>query len=395
VTSAPGADSGVHVLAVVDDGALWVDETGALPRLEADWPTVAELVPERADLVPVAPRAALPGATVHVLVPRVPTPPPGAWSARPAAAVAESPEVLDHVALEAARWRGQRPRPARRQPWYVDDWLPARTAWVDEVLAGEGSQRTDEGRVLSTWPLSTVVRFAARDRDGAPADVVLKGCCDYFAAEPVLTACVAGIAPTLVVETLAVDAAACTLLLRAFPEGASEPTDHDLVTTAAGMARLQLDSLERRPQLLAAGCPDRRLGATRDGLLRELGPTTGAAVVDDLARLEALGPPAAVVHGDLHRGNVTALPDGSLRVFDWSDTCWAHPGLDVAHLVHGLADEVASEVWRAWGEVWAAAGIEVDVEGVRRLAPRVDDAHQLLTYRTPRSRTAPPRGWAG
>jgi hypothetical protein len=111
--------------------------------------------------------------------------------------------------------------------------------------------------------------------------------------------------------------------------------------------QMQRASTTQIDQLLAAGCLDRRLdvlAAQIDPLLDD--PTVLNEVPErEIATLRGLAPqlkalgaklacaevPAALVHGDLHGGNIAA-PQGVPMIFDWSDGCIAHPFIDLLQL---------------------------------------------------------------
>lgn len=158
----------------------------------------------------------------------------------------------------------------------------------------------------------------------------------------------------------------------------------DFAPAAAEYARLQQASAERVEELLALGCFDRRLPVLAEQLDALLAhPLTSThADADELSQLVALAPrlrercaqlaaiglPDALVHGDLHLGNVAARGDGYL-FFDWSDACVAHPFLDMITPYFLEEDEAKRAggkdaylaAWEGWasraalGEAWALA----------------------------------------
>ena len=70
--------------------------------------------------------------------------------------------------------------------------------------------------------------------------------------------------------------------------------------------------------------------ASVDGRTRA--PLGRGAVVDAVAaavaRVEALGLPESVVHGDFHSGNA-AFVDGRIVIIDWSDAAIGNPAIDL------------------------------------------------------------------
>ena len=121
-------------------------------------------------------------------------------------------------------------------------------------------------------------------------------------------------------------------------------TRRELFSRFAGLQRRSVPMVD---DLLAAGCLDRRLPVLESQLdplfadplavgrltseeiseLKQLAPKLKQAC----RRLAALGPPATLVHGDLHPGNAAWI-DGALAYFDWTDACIAHPLIDLHSL---------------------------------------------------------------
>ena len=140
---------------------------------------------------------------------------------------------------------------------------------------------------------------------------------------------------------------------------------------------MQVTSSEHVDELLAAGCIDRRpewLERELDALLADDESLAGLAE-EEVARLRSLEPrllalcrrlaegpvPNALVHGDLHLGNV-GRRDGHYLFFDWTDACVAHPFLDLIDIVR-----------------------EENVRAREALLPRTS---------RPGASTRPPRGWS-
>ncbi|WP_340538083.1 phosphotransferase family protein [Nocardioides sp. GXZ039] len=304
--------------------------------------------------------------------------------------------LLDRV----AELRGSAPDDGRQQ-WFMPGWFDGVRAWVDRELAARGDVRLDDGEIGQMWSLSVVVRFGVRSPDGADGvvrDVWFKATCTGFAAEPVLTAWVAGLAASRVPTILALDADRAWMLLEAFSEDA-EPSADSVGTLAAELARLQLASRHRIDALLAAGAPERGEEATvvglreliRSGVERDTMTEAQRVAAADaepwmaakVAELHGLGLPLTLVHGDLHLGNATHHSDGPV-IFDWTDACVAHPYLDARHLARSVAQQLdadaAETVREAYLEPWREAYPAVDHDRAWELTDTAERVFTLLSY---------------
>lgn len=276
------------------------------------------------------------------------------------------------------------------QPWWSASWAREVTGWVDTVLPA-GTTRTGPPVPAKMWSLSAVLRVPVGGPEGG-RDLWFKATCDWFHAEPALTAVVADLAPDLTPDVVAVDADRAWMLLEELP-GADAAPAHLAVQVARGMAELQLAA--DRAVLEAAGVEVRSL----EGLVGELHRALHDSVVSDrfteeewsswralepwavaqVRALDALGLPLALNHGDLHLGNV-AGQDAPV-VFDWTDACLTHPYLDARHLAREQPDPgFADAVWEAWTAPWRAAHSDVDHDRARALAEPVEVVFQLATY---------------
>ena len=111
------------------------------------------------------------------------------------------------------------------------------------------------------------------------------------------------------------------------------------------LVELQRDSRAHIDQLLASGCPDGRpdhMETQIDQAMANEAMFSGLKA-DEIARLHALTPAlhrsnqaleqaafeqATLVHGDFYGANI-GCKDGTLRFFDWSESCIAHPFFDL------------------------------------------------------------------
>jgi hypothetical protein len=161
-------------------------------------------------------------------------------------------------------------------------------------------------------------------------------------------------------------------------------------------ATLQRRSVDHVPGLLADGCLDRRLEVLEAQLeplvhdagavaklergerrrLRGLVPT----FVEACRRLAGFGIPPALVHGDLHYGNVTRIA-GNLVYFDWSDACLAHPFIDLFSLQWERKQHHAALV-DAYLEPWEDLSPRERLLEAVELARVVIPLHHAVSYAT-------------
>ncbi len=363
MTTPLGGESTRHVVAVVRgfSGSIEVETNadGRLPRVDADWPDVSDLLPGRR-LLPLAPRIRIGDENLHVLADLT-----GAgevWTSL--AAIAESEELRGAIARAVAQWNGDAPAPERRGSWYRRGWLDHVGEWIATQTGGTDGELLGDPSVIKMWPLSALARFPTRRRD-----VVVKASCEHFRAEPMITAALADIAPDVMPDVIAIDADLTAM--RAFDPTPAEGTpalDRLLVAAAEAIATVQTRSLGALDRLRSAGAPLRGAKETitafadvlSHGAEIELLSASERArlrahqesIAGKVEELHAAGLSLAVIHGDLHGANVAVHPSsGGPVLFDWSDSAVAHPSLDLAHLTRGRDDAVSEAMWTAWADV--------------------------------------------
>jgi aminoglycoside phosphotransferase (APT) family kinase protein len=123
---------------------------------------------------------------------------------------------------------------------------------------------------------------------------------------------------------------------------------------------LQHRALDRLPELIALGVPDRRLPSVVDraaAVVEEWGPalepaergsleTVVAGLAARVADIADCGVPDTLVHGDFHSGNVAGRR-GHYVILDWGDSFVGHPLLDELAFVERLppAVQIAARGW--------------------------------------------------
>lgn len=280
--------------------------------------------------------------------------------------------------------------PPKRPPWARPGWLAGVREWLERETArlGHTVLAIDQ---LKTWSISAVLRVRT---DGPNLYFKVSAPLPLFVDEAAVTTELAARFPGYVPAPLAVEAERGWMLLAEFEEllGWSEPleTRRELFGRFAGLQRRSVPLVD---DLLAAGCLDRRLPVLESQLdplfanpvalarltpeevteLKMLAPTLKRAC----RRLDALGLPATLVHGDLHPGNAARI-GGELAFYDWTDACIAHPLFDL-HSLQWVDDEsVRAALLDSYVAAWDGA---VSAEAVE-LARIVTPLHHAVSYST-------------
>lgn len=279
--------------------------------------------------------------------------------------------------------------PPERAPWARPGWRRRAEAWIGEQAALLG-RRVLAVEQVKHWSISAVVRVRTDGPDlylKSPARLPL------FAEEAAVTAGLAERFPEHVPAPIAVEPEEGWLLLPAFDEvvGWEAPDEVRLEafarfgalqrrTADAADELLELGCLDRRPEVLAGQLPellgDRRALSRLEPNERRALRARLPAFVEACARLADVGPPPALVHGDLHLGNVARL-DGRLVYFDWTDACVAHPFVDLQSL---RAED--GDVRDAYLEAWAGTAPQTRLAEAVELARVVRPLHHAVSYNT-------------
>jgi hypothetical protein len=234
--------------------------------------------------------------------------------------------------------RGAAPPPLR-VPWARPGWHAHAVAWIEERLAAMGRPPIGPVRLQRTWSLSQVMWVPTRaGRVYFKASAALP-----FGHEPALTAYLARTIPDHAPVVLAVEPAERWLLTEDL--GGRELDEDDPADLELGLPaviEIQRALVGRTEELEGVGCRERPLGTLAEELDEavEWARATGL-IADDPSikrisvwvrrgakRLDRLGLPPTLVHGDLHPGNAVTA-DGRVVLFDWSDGAVANPLLDL------------------------------------------------------------------
>jgi hypothetical protein len=168
--------------------------------------------------------------------------------------------------------------------------------------------------------------------------------------------------------------------VQAMPRGVELQRSWIGATGAVAAAGGQTRPLER----LATTLPSM---LDRDGLGGRLAPEVRDAweraiprLQDACAALDDLGLPDALVHGDLHPGNIVLTSEGH-RVVDWSDAAVGHPFVDLPTFLLRTKDvELRRRLRDAYIGGWDGFLPHARLEPAADLATAVGALYQVATY---------------
>lgn len=292
-------------------------------------------------------------------------------------------------------------------PWKEDGWLEEATAWIYEQLAAAGWRGAGPVEILHQRPWATFARTETKQGAAffkAPAP-------PYYEAP--LTQALQEWRPDLTVDLLAIEREHGWLLSADAGETVrsadNSPTqvEHWLKIIPLNV-ELQMETADRRPELLAMGMPDRTLAKLprhyndlmeADENLR-VGLTPGLTAEEyrqlrDLrprfaelcAELSAYGIPDTLCHEEVHDANIL-VRDGRYIFTDWSDSSISHPFFSNMITIRAAAyrlglDEDGPEMTRlrdAYLEPWTAYGTHAELSQTYDLACVLAMANRALSW---------------
>jgi fructosamine-3-kinase len=277
--------------------------------------------------------------------------------------------------------------------WARPGWYSQAEDWIRAQLAGVGlSVRAVEP--LKSWAISVVLRV--RTEDERTFFFKASRSLPLFVNEGLTMTGLARLYPANVPLPVAVDAARGWMLLADFGVPLRrQATLEQQVQMYQTMARLQVVSIRQIGALLQAGCiyrPIPWLQAHLEELLADeysLSPLRQEernALIHGLPRLRmwldelnALPIPPALIHGDLHFGNV-ALVNGHFQFFDWTDAAVSHPFFDIFDIFTTEDSVQREKLEAAYCAIWAEAYPEAMVRRALRLARLVYGLYHAVSY---------------
>ncbi|WP_395088726.1 phosphotransferase [Armatimonas sp.] len=241
-----------------------------------------------------------------------------------------------------------------RVPWGYAGWLETALAWIGAHAAGLHSWKE-----LKSWSLSCVIR--AETGRGVVYFKATNLRPQLFANEPLVTQNLAERFPGRVPMPFAIDPERGWMLLPDFGPSLRESQGDTSATLAlTDYSHFQQQTLGQETELLALGCIDRRPAHLAQELPLLLTDDLCLARLtdDERARLRAIDwqsklavfadQPSALVHGDLHTGNVASGKDGALLYFDWTDASVGLGWLDALLPLWAETDEEARTLYTLW-----------------------------------------------
>ncbi len=285
--------------------------------------------------------------------------------------------------------------PERRPAWARPGWFDGAAAWIRARLAERGTAVVAPLEQVRSWSLSCVLR-APTERGAA----YFKAAADppLFAHEPRVVAALAARYPAHIPTPLAVDAGRRWLLLPDLgPALGGNAPAAAYATALRAFGRLQIATAADPGWLLAIGCVDRRLDHLAAQIPALLADTAFLASLSgaEVARLRRDAPalaaccaalatyrlPPALVHGDLHGGNIAA-PGGTPSFFDWTDASVSHPFFDLPILLPGEDDAAESRLRDAYLALWTAYEPPDRLRAAWALARPLGALHHAISYRS-------------
>ena len=311
------------------------------------------------------------------------------WASLPIATL-EPPELREAL----PRWIGRRELGPTTgdPPWSIAGWFDRASRWMIERMVELKAPAFEPPRIVYLWGISVVLRAPS-----ALGPMFLKCSAPIFRQEAAVTALLASATPDLVTRVAAVEPDAGWLLM--YDHGDRTLGDADPTTWSSGLeahARIQQAWIGRERELVEAGAPFRSLAALADALpdFADRSPMDVELTGEDRAawdrsidafvaacqRLDAIGPPPTLVHGDLHPWNVAETPDGP-RVFDWTDAAISHPFVDLAVYATRPADHDLRRALRdAYLAHWSSSLSADHLQEAGELAILVGTLYQVDSY---------------
>jgi hypothetical protein len=321
-------------------------------------------------------------------------PPTGLW--QPPEKILEDGELPSVLQERLKRWQHEQSSgilPERRAPWAISGWHAEVERWIKSQLLRLGRGAIQRIEPVKSWSISCVLKVVTETGDlyfKASRDLPL------FVNEGVVLVGLAELFPNRLPVPVALSPERGWMLLDDFghPLGRDAALDQQ-AHFMQDFARMQIDSSRMIEELLAAGCKDRPVETLpshieslfNDELVlslltveerEKLKPIT-PRLRDLIAELVALPIPVALLHGDLHAGNVV-LQKNSFLYFDWTDAAVSHPFFDMIHIFMEEDETKRNALQEAYLLVWEEHYTKTDVRRAWELASALYGLYHAVSY---------------
>ena len=283
--------------------------------------------------------------------------------------------------LLEARRSSIRTRLISCEPWVKRSWQDEMESFVFGAISNVKTPGTCTQ--LRCWPRSNVYEIWAD-----AVRYIFKACPPTYAVEPVLTQYLSKNYPSLVAEVKAVEAKSGFLLSVAFNGKETVTSDiKSLKAAACGLAKIQVAEANDLSKLTHLGVVSQDYQKLKDSILTLLGDhsalmvekkggltalefnkfkETKGLLISAVSRLQTIGVPLSLEHGDFRAANILCNDSHSCRIIDWSEAVISHPFFSLAQLLDEedyaqdlcSAVQIKGQIALAYFNPWLDAGFE-------------------------------------
>ena len=290
-----------------------------------------------------------------------------------------------------------------RPPWFTRGWFADAQQWLCAAARDAGYEPVGPVEQFRIWGISSVLRVPTT---GGMIYFKVSSDLPLFVNEALVTQCLGALFPGFVPVPLTIDAGRGWLALADFGEevGWEAPADVK-IEVFRRFAQLQIASAAHLDRLLEAGCVDRRLDWLADQQRAWFtGPQARQRLsIEEFSQLQACsaelpalctelascGVPDALLHGDIHPGNI-ARNERGYTFFDWTDAAIGQPFLDMIAIASENDAHTADAMRAAYLAEWATVTGPEPAERAWELAVVLMAANQAISYLSLASSIDPP-----
>lgn len=288
-------------------------------------------------------------------------------------------------------------------PWFTRGWFADAQQWLCAAARDAGYEPVGPVEQFRIWGISSVLRVPTT---GGMIYFKVSSDLPLFVNEALVTRCLGSLFPGFVPAPLAIDAGRGWLALADFGEevGWEAPAEVK-IEVFRRFAQLQIASAAHLDRLFEAGCVDRRLDWLADQQRAWFtGPQARQRLsIEEFSQLQACsaglpalcaelascGVPDALLHGDIHPGNI-ARNERGYTFFDWTDAAVGQPFLDMIAIASEDDAHTADAMRAAYLAEWATVTGPEPAERAWELAVVLMAANQAISYLSLASSIDPP-----